>query len=163
MRRNGVLGLSVLLFATTLCAAGLAAAADGLHLAGAVSTSGGVFVQLNARMNPAGGNQAPATGGFRASGTPWGEMSGTVTCVGSASPNQISIGGRLDSVLTIGGVTAPDFVLLLTTDGREVTNLVVTPADLTLLPDCGLPLFFSSPPLQGRPENDVVQGHIDAH
>jgi hypothetical protein len=163
MRRNGVLGLGVLLFGAILFAASSALAADGLHLGGAGSTSGGVFVQLNARVSPDGRNPAPATDTFRAKGTPWGEMSGTVTCSGTVGLNQISVGGRLDSALTVGGFLDPDFVLVMTTDGREVTNVFAIPADLTLLPDCGLPLFFSSPPLQGRSENDVVQGHIGVH
>jgi hypothetical protein len=139
MRRNRIVGLGVLLFVATLCAASPAAGANGVHLAGGASTAGGVFVQLNVRADPGLGNPAPATGA-----------------------NQISLGGRLNSAITTGGVTAPDFVLLITTDGREVKNVFASPANLTLLPDCGLPLFFSSPPLQGRPENEVVRGHISA-
>src|SRR2546425_2693597 len=114
----------------------LVAAGDGIagtlpHVSGAGGTGSVPLVQLNARAtgDAALGDPLPATGTFHAKGTPWGDLSGGVTCMGFISPSTFVVSGTLDNAVSSGGFTSPNFVLLMAADGSNVTWIHVLVAN----------------------------------
>jgi hypothetical protein len=166
MRHYRLFSLSAFaLLAALAVAANAGAARDLPHVTGAGRTAALPFVQLNARATaPADlATPAPAVGSFRASTTSFGTQSGTVECIAMLTDTSLAISGSLDIPITDNGFTYPDFILLVETAGNDVTYIHLVVGDLAFIPDCGLPLFFRSPPINQLPEDLVAQGHLGFH
>lgn len=165
MRQLRLVSLLAFSLLAALAVAGNAGAAKDLpHVMGAGSTAALPFVQLNARATaPADlASSAPAVGSFRAS-TSFGTLSGTVECIAMLTDTSLAVGGSLDVPVTDKGATYPDFILLVETAGNDVSHVHLVVGNLAFIPDCGLPLFFSSPPINHLPEDLIAQGRLGFH
>jgi hypothetical protein len=117
--------------------------------AGASATSGHVVVHARA-IGPATGTGipvSPAAGSLRARGSFWGDLNGSVTCIGMLFPGTVIVSGTLDTPIVSGGFTFPHFSLIVGDGGQGdswialfVTNL----AGHGGVDSCGTSLFFSA-------------------
>jgi hypothetical protein len=144
--RCGVVTLTLFAIAAFVSLSPAAAGTAGI-ITGAGSTASGGFVELNARLlAPVSGLTAPAAGSFRSSGTGFGDLTGTVTCVGMLNPTTAAVSGVLDEPVTSGSFTYPNFVVTLELDSPIADALILVSIGGGIPPDCGVPLFFMSPP-----------------
>jgi hypothetical protein len=156
------------LIAATLCACVLApsvaTAAPSLMVvgAGASSTSGHVVVNGRAT-GPAGGPfvpVAPATGSIHVRGSFYGDLTGTVTCIGLAGPNAAIVSGNLSTPFVSGGFIFPNFSLLVISPNPQIRSWIsFLPDNLSALFPCGTSLFFASG-VPSLPNDFVVTGRF---
>jgi hypothetical protein len=118
--------------------------------AGASATSGHVVVHARAT-GPATGTGIPvwpAEGSIRVRGSSWGDLTGSVSCVGLLFQGRAIVSGTLDTPIVSGGFTFPNFSLVVDDGGAGpgswiglfITNL----AFLGGPEECGASLFFSA-------------------
>jgi hypothetical protein len=145
-------------------AASIANAAPSLLVTGAGASTSLGHVVVNARATgPATGAPPvfPAVGFMRASDL-FGDLRGSVTCIGLLAPSAVIVSGNLDTPFVAGGFAYPNFSLIMFLGGDVSSNWIRLFVDnLSLLPNapCGESLFF----LAGLPDlaNDhVVKGNF---
>ncbi len=148
----------------SLAAAGTAGAMPSLLVtgAGASTTSGHVVVTARAT-GPAEGSfipVAPATGFVRVLGSFFGDLSGSVTCIGVGGPNAAIVSGNLDTPVVSGGFTYRNFSLLVVSRNPQIQSWIsFFPDNLTGLGPCGTSLFFAFG-VPNLPNDFVVSGQF---
>lgn len=147
-----------------LLAPSVAKAAPSLLVtgAGASSTSGHVVVNARAT-GPAVGSfvpVAPATGFVQVRGSSYGDLGGSVTCIGVAGPNAAIVSGNLSTPFVSGGFTYSNFSLLVVSPNPQIRSWIsFSPDNLSALFPCGTSLFFTFG-VPSLPNDFVVNGRF---
>ena len=136
----------------TLVVVSPAGADPPLMVTGAGSSAASGHVVVHARTTgPATGAGIrvwPANGSILARGSFWGDISGSVSCIGLLFPGRAIVSGTLDTPIVSGGFTFPHFSLVVDESGSgpgSWIGLFIT--DLAAVggpEECGAPLFFSA-------------------
>jgi hypothetical protein len=130
--------------------------------AGASTTSGQVVV--NARATGAAVGPfipvAPAAGFVHVRGSAYGDLSGSVTCIGVAGPNAAIVSGNLSTPFVSGGFTYPNFSLLVVSPNPQIRSWIeFGPNVLSGALPCGTSLFFTFG-IPNLPSDFVVSGRF---
>jgi hypothetical protein len=165
MRKFLLLGLvGALVCGSALVAASPAKATRALFVAGfgASTTSGDVAIYARA-IGPAVGEGipvAPAVGFLRASDTSLGDLSGSVSCIGLASPRAAIVSGDLVTPVVSNGVTYSNFSLIVVLGGNGVPPWIeLLPDNLAGLGPCGTSLFAAAG-IPDLPNDVLVEGRF---
>jgi hypothetical protein len=147
-----------------LLAPSVAKAAPSLLVTGAGASSVSGQVVVNARATgPAVGSfvpVAPATGFIQVRGSSYGDLGGTVTCIGLAGPNAAIVSGNLSTPVVSGGFTYPNFSLLVVSPNPQIRSWIsFFPDNLSGLFPCGTSLFFTFG-VPSLPNDFVVNGRF---
>jgi hypothetical protein len=142
----------------------VSAAAPSLLVTGAGASTTSGHVVVNARATGAAVGPfipvAPATGSVRVRGSFFGDLSGSVTCIGLAGPNAAVVSGNLDTPFTSGGFTFANFSLLLITTNAQLRSWIsFAPNNLGAAFPCGTSLFFTFG-VPNLPNDFVVNGRF---
>jgi hypothetical protein len=130
--------------------------------AGASNTSGNVLINARATGNAVGSfiPVAPATGLIRVRGSFYGDLNGSVTCIGVAGPNAAIVSGNLSTPFVSGGFTFPNFSLLVVSPNPQIRSWInFLPDNLSTLFPCGTSLFFAFG-IPSLPNDFVVSGRF---
>jgi hypothetical protein len=159
----------LLLLAAVVCgslvAAGTSNATPSLLVAGAGASTASGHVVINARaIGPATGSPPvfPAVGFLRARNSRFGDLSGSVTCIGLFTPSAVIVSGHLDTPVVSGGFTFPDFSLIVFSGGNDSPDWIrLFVGDLSSVPNapCAESLFFLAG-LPDLPNDHLVNGHF---
>jgi hypothetical protein len=132
--------------------------------AGASATSGQVVINAHATGPIAGPfiPVAPATGFIRVRGSFYGDVTGSVTCIGLADPNAAIVSGTLSTPFVSGGFSYPNFSFLVATATPQHPSWITLFADdigVGFLGPCGNSLFFAAG-VPDLPSDLVVNGNF---
>jgi hypothetical protein len=156
--------LSALMCVIVGVAAATATASRSLFVAGAgaSSVSGQVVVGARATGPAVPGPffpVAPAVGFVSARGSSFGDLTGTVTCIGVAQGGRAAIvSGNLATPFVSGGFTYPNFSLLISA-GATAAWIEILPDNLEGLGPCGTSLFFAAG-IPSLPSDTLLSGRF---
>jgi hypothetical protein len=138
--------------------AAVPAFADATKVSGSGSSPDMESLVLSAR-----GDQNGADGFVRVRGSFFGDLGGQVTCIASLPElPAVTVGGMLDSPVSLGGSTWPFFYVRIAGEKSPTTREFASVTVSTIpLPDCGLPLLFEA----GWPSEGalVTRGNFTIH
>src|SRR5688572_24846251 len=144
---------TALAFASTLVVASPAGADPPLMVTGAGSSATSGHVVVNARATgPSAGTGIPvwpADGSIRTKGAFWGDLRGSVTCIGLLFPGRAIVSGTLTTPIVSGGFAFPNFSLVVDESSSGPGSwIALFVTNLALLgggpQECGASLFFSA-------------------
>jgi hypothetical protein len=147
-----------------LLAPSIAKAAPSLLVTGAGASSISGHVVVNARATgPAVGSfvpVAPATGFIQVRGSSYGDLGGSVTCIGLAGPNAAIVSGNLSTPFVSGGFTYPNFSLIVVSPNPQIRSWInFGPNNLSTQFPCATSLFFTFD-IPSLPNDFVVNGRF---
>ena len=137
---------------SVLALAAPAGADPPLMVTGAGSSATSGHVVLNARATGASTGTGipvwPAEGSIRAKGSFWGDLRGSVTCIGLLFPGRAIVSGTLDTPIVSGGFTFPNFSLIVDENssgpGSWIALYVTNLSALGGPDECASSLFFDA-------------------
>jgi hypothetical protein len=143
---------TTLAVASTLVVASPAGAGPPLMVTGAGSSATSGHVVVNARATgPSAGTGIPvwpADGSIQAKGSFWGDLRGSVTCIGLLFPGRAIVSGTLATPIVSGGFAFPNFSLVVDENssgpGSWIALYVTNLSAMGGLEGCGTSLFFDA-------------------